>query len=59
MADEKQQKKQQQPKGEGKPKGEAKGKGGGAAPVETKADGKPARPKANNRASARLRDKFE
>jgi large subunit ribosomal protein L5 len=56
MADEKQ-KKPQQPKA-GKADAKAKGKDKGAA-VELTADGKPARPKASSRGTARLRDKFE
>ena len=56
MADEKQ-KKPQQPKA-GKADAKAKGKDKGAA-VEMTADGKPARPKASSRGTARLRDKFE
>ena len=58
MADEKQKKPQQQPKG-GKPgKGEGKAKGG---EVEAAAagDGKPARPKANNPNTNRLRQRYE
>jgi large subunit ribosomal protein L5 len=55
MADEKQKKQQQQgKKGEGK----AKGKPAEAA-VEAKGDGKPQRPKASSRSTARLRDRFE
>ncbi len=56
MADEKQ-KKPQQPK-QGKGDGKAKGKDK-APEVELAADGKPARPKASSRSTARLRDKFE
>jgi len=61
MADEKkdkqQKKPQQQPQGK---KGEAKAKGkGGEEAVEAKGDGKPARPKASSRSTARLRDRFE
>jgi large subunit ribosomal protein L5 len=56
MADEKQ-KKPQQPKA-GKADAKAKGKDKGAA-VELTADGKPARPKASNRGTARMREKFE
>jgi large subunit ribosomal protein L5 len=56
MADEKQ-KKPQQPKA-GKADAKAKGKDKGAA-VELTADGKPARPKASSRGTARMRDKFE
>ena len=59
MADEKKDKKPQQPKGD-KPKGEGKAKGKDKAPeVELTADGKPARPKASSRNTARLRDRFE
>jgi large subunit ribosomal protein L5 len=61
MADdkEKKEKKPQQPKGD-KPKGEGKAKGKDKAPeVELTADGKPARPKASSRGTARLREKFE
>ena len=56
MADEKQ-KKPQQPKA-GQADAKAKGKDKGAA-VELTADGKPARPKASSRGTARLRAKFE
>src|SRR3954467_9792466 len=62
MADEKEkkEKKPQQPKGEGKAKGDGKGKGKDKAPeVELTADGKPARPKASSRGTARMREKFE
>src|SRR5437764_13823494 len=61
MADEKKEKKpQQQPKGEKPGKGEGKGKGKEKAPeVELTADGKPARPKASSRGTARMREKFE
>jgi len=61
MADEKEkkEKKPQQPKGD-KPKGEGKAKGKDKAPeVELTADGKPARPKASSRNTARMREKFE
>ena len=56
MADEKPKKPQQQQgkKGEGK----AKGKPAEAA-LEAKGDGKPQRPKASSRSTARLRDRFE
>ena len=56
MADEKQKKPQQQQgkKGDGK----AKGKPVEAA-LEAKGDGKPQRPKASSRSTARLRDRFE
>jgi large subunit ribosomal protein L5 len=56
MADEKPKKPQQQQgkKGDGK----AKGKPAEAA-VEAKGDGKPQRPKASSRSTARLRDRFE
>ncbi len=60
MADEKkdkQKKPQQQPQGK---KGDAKAKGKGAEQVvEAKGDGKPQRPKASSRSTARLRDRFE
>ena len=50
----------EQKKQSGKPgKGEGKAKAKGESQAEVRADAKPARPKANNRASARLRDKFE
>jgi len=58
MADEKKQKKpqQQQPQGKpGKPAKQAKGE----PQVEARGDGKPQRPKASSRATARLRDRFE
>src|ERR1051326_2714957 len=61
MADEKEkkEKKPQQPKGD-KPKGEGKAKGKDKAPeVELTADGKPARPRASSRNTARMREKFE
>jgi large subunit ribosomal protein L5 len=61
MADEKQKKPQQQQgkKGEGK-KGDGKAKGKPAeAVVEAKGDGKPQRPKASSRSTARLRERFE
>jgi large subunit ribosomal protein L5 len=58
MADEKQKKQQQQPKG-GKADGKAKGKDKGAEVEAAGADGKPSRPKASSRGTARLRDKFE
>jgi large subunit ribosomal protein L5 len=56
MADEKPRKPQQQQgkKGDGK----AKGKPAEAA-IEAKGDGKPQRPKASSRSTARLRDRFE
>jgi large subunit ribosomal protein L5 len=55
MADEKPKKPQQQGK-----KGDAKAKGKPAeAAVEAKGDGKPQRPKASSRHTARLRDRFE
>jgi large subunit ribosomal protein L5 len=57
MADEKkQQKKPQQP--QGKPGKAPKGKPAEAA-VEAKGDGKPQRPKASSRSTARLRDRFQ
>ncbi|MGI9103908.1 MAG: 50S ribosomal protein L5 [Terriglobales bacterium] len=55
MADEKQQKKPQQ----GKQKSEGKAKGKPEAAVEAKGDGKPQRPKASSRGTARLRDRFD
>ncbi len=59
MADEKQKKPQQQPK-QGKGDAKAKGKDKGGAEVQAAAaDGKPARPKASSRHTARLRDRFE
>lgn len=54
-------KKDQQKKGDPKAKGDAKPKGkgkGGAEAVEAAADQKPSRPKLNNAASARLRDRY-
>ena len=58
MADEKQKKPQQQPKAGKAGKGDGKAKGG--AEVEAAAgDGKPARPKANNAATNRLRQRYE
>ncbi len=63
MADEKEKKEKkppQQPKGDKTGKGEGKGKGKDKAPeVELTADGKPARPKASSRGTARMREKFE
>ena len=56
MADEKKQKKPQQTP-QGKPGKPPKGKPEGAA--EAKGDGKPQRPKASSRHTARLRDRFE
>ena len=56
MADEKQKKPQQQPGKKGDPK--AKGKPAEAA-LEAKGEGKPQRPKASSRSTARLRDRFE
>ena len=58
MSDEKQQKKpQQQPKaGKGDAKAKGKDKGG---EVQAAADGKPSRPKASSRGTARLRDRYE
>ena len=58
MADEKKEKKPQQQPKQGKPEGKAKGKDK-APEVELTADGKPARPKASSRGTARLREKFE
>ena len=59
MADEKQKKAQQQPKA-GKGDAKAKGKDKGGAETQAAAgDGKPSRPKASSRGTARLRDKFE
>ena len=56
MADEKKQKKPQQPQGKpGKPGKPPKGE----PQVEAKAEGKPQRPKASSRSTARLRDRFE
>jgi large subunit ribosomal protein L5 len=52
MADEKKQKKPQQP--QGKP-----GKGKPEEAMEAKGDGKPQRPRASSRHTARLRDRFE
>jgi len=57
MADEKKQKGQQQPGQKGKPEGK-KAKPEQAEAATDEASGKPARPKANNRATARLRDKY-
>ena len=57
MADEKQ-KKPQQPKA-GKADGKAKGKDKGGEVEAAGADGKPSRPKASSRGTARLRDRFE
>ena len=57
MADEKQKKPQQQQQGK-KGEGKAKGKPAEAA-IEAKGDGKPKRPKASSRSTARLRDRFE
>jgi len=65
MADEKEKKEkkppQQQAKGDKAAKGDgkAKGKDKKAPEVELTADGKPARPKASSRGTARLRDRFE
>jgi len=57
MADEKQQKKPQQPGKPGKAEGKAKGKAAAAAaPAPT--EGKGRRPKASNRHTARLRERF-
>src|SRR5512146_1453320 len=57
MAEEKQQKKPQQA---GKPgKADAKSKGKAAEAVEAKPDEKRQRPRASNRHTARLRDRFE
>jgi large subunit ribosomal protein L5 len=57
MADEKQKKPQQQQQGK-KGDGKAKGKPAEAA-LEAKGDGKPQRPKASSRSTARLRERFE
>ena len=57
MADEKQKKPQQQPKA-GKP-GKGEGKAKGAEVEAAAADGKPARPKANNANTNRLRQRYE
>ncbi len=56
MADQKQKKPQQQGK-QGKPDG--KGKGKPADVAEAQGDGKPQRPRASSRSTARLRDRFE
>ena len=59
MADEKPKKPPKPPQQPGK-KGEAKAKGKpGEAAVQAKGDGKPARPKASSRSTARLRERFE
>jgi large subunit ribosomal protein L5 len=60
MADEKKPKKPQQQPPQGK-KGDGKGKGKPAAEaaVESRGEGKPQRPKASSRSTARLRDRFE
>ena len=58
MADEKQQKKPQQQAKQGKPDGKGKGKDKGAE-MEAAPAGKPTRPKASSRNTARLRDRFE
>jgi large subunit ribosomal protein L5 len=58
MADEKQKKPQQQQQQGKKGDGKAKGKPAEAA-LEAKGDGKPQRPKASSRSTARLRDRFE
>jgi large subunit ribosomal protein L5 len=57
MADEKQ-KKPQQPGKPGKPDGKAKGKPAEVS-AEAKGDGKPQRPRASSRSTARLRERFE
>ena len=61
MADEKKQKAQQGggklPAGQGKPQGK-KAKPGEAEAASDQAAGKPARPKANNRATARMRERY-
>jgi large subunit ribosomal protein L5 len=57
MADEKQKKPQQQPK-QGKAGAKAKGKDKGAE-IEAALEGKPARPKASSRHTARLRERFD
>src|SRR5579863_9607075 len=61
MADEKKQKAQQgggkQPAGQGKPQGK-KAKPGEVEAASDQASGKPARPKATNRSTARLRDRY-
>jgi large subunit ribosomal protein L5 len=56
MADEKQKKPQQQGK---KGDAKAKGKPSPEAAVEAKGEGKPQRPKASSRSTARLRDRFD
>ena len=58
MADEKQKKPQQQPKA-GKGDAKAKGKDKGAEVEAAGEGGKPNRPKASSRGTARLRDRFE
>jgi len=61
MADEKDKKQKGQAASEGKPQGKSQGKKAKPDQVEAAADdasGKPARPKANNRATARMRDKY-
>jgi len=57
MADEKQKKPQQQQGKKGDSK--AKGKPAAEAAVEVKGEGKPQRPKASSRSTARLRERFE
>ena len=57
MADEKKQKGQQQG-GQGKPQGGKKAKGEQAEAAAEQPSGKPARPKATNRSTARLRDRY-
>jgi large subunit ribosomal protein L5 len=58
MADEKQKKPQQPKAGKGDAKAKGKDKGADVHAAEA-GDGKPARPKASSRATARLRDRFE
>jgi len=61
MADEKDKKQKGQAASEGKPQGKPQGKKAKPEQAEAAADdasGKPARPKANNRATARMRDKY-
>lgn len=57
MADDKKQKKPQQQAGQGKPQGK-KAKPDQAEAAGEQESGKPARPKANNRETARLRDRY-
>src|SRR5579884_2400278 len=59
MADEKQKKPQQQQPKAGKGDGKAKAKDKGAEVEASAADGKPSRPKASSRHTARLRERYE